>query len=52
MNDEEMHDAFEEGYEKGYEEGFQEGWEEAKAELIRCINLLDLAEYQKNNIGE
>ncbi len=50
-NDEEVN-AYDDGYDEGYKNGFVDGWEEAKAELIRCMHLLELADYQKNNIGE
>jgi flagellar biosynthesis/type III secretory pathway protein FliH len=39
--------AYDDGYEEGYKIGFQEGWEEAKTELIRCMNLIELSDYQK-----
>lgn len=50
-NDEEVN-AYDDGYDEGYKNGFADGWEEAKEELIRCMHLLELVDYHKNNTGE
>jgi hypothetical protein len=39
-------------YEEGYENGYKEGWEDAKHEIIRCMNLVELSDYQKQEIIE
>lgn len=50
MNDKDkLENIAEKRWEEGYEDGYKGGWEDAKAEIIRCMHLVELCDYQKGN---